>query len=143
MTYRETFLSNRSKDPKLFVSYWPPVFLCASLIVYLSTAAPPVVTSMLFSVPYGDKIGHSVAYAMLTFLCAGAFRFNTGQWAARYAFVLALGTAFGLGVICEWYQFYLPFRSLDQWDILANMVGSCIAIVLGAGPLVGQATQTS
>jgi len=50
--------------------------------VYLSMAAPPVVMSMLFSVPYGDKIGHSVAYAMLTFLCAGAFRFNTGQWAA-------------------------------------------------------------
>jgi len=61
----------------------------------------------------------------------------------RYAFVLALGTAFGFGVICEWCQFYLPFRSLDRWDILANMVGSCIAIVVGAGPLVGQAKQTS
>jgi len=132
-----------SEHQRLLITYWPPVLLCASLIFYLSTAAPSAITALFFSVPHGDKIGHSVAYATLTFLCAGAFRFNAGRWAARYAIVLAVGTAFGFGVVCEWYQFYLPFRSPDRWDLLANMVGSCLAVVLGAGPLVAQAKQMS
>jgi hypothetical protein len=54
---------SRSPHQPLLVSYWPSVFLCASLTVYLSTAAPFAVTGLLFSVPHRDKIGHSVAYA--------------------------------------------------------------------------------
>src|SRR5688500_12065099 len=81
-----------SEHQRLWMSYWPPVLLCASLIVYLSTASPSAITGLFFAVPHGDKIGHSVAYATLSFLCAEAFRFNAGRWAAQYAIVLALGT---------------------------------------------------
>ena len=127
----------------MFVSYWPPAFLCAGVIVYLSVAPPSSIKTILFSFPHGDKIGHSVVYAVLTFLCAGAFRFNTGRWAAGRAGMLALGTAFGLGMVCEWYQFYVPFRSPDGWDLMANLIGAYLAIVLGEGSLAGQASKTS
>ena len=120
------------------LSYWPPAVLCAGVIVYVSAASPASITNVLLSLPHGDKIAHSAAFAILTFFCAGGFRFNAGRWAARYALVLAMGTAFGLGVICEWFQFYVPLRSPDGWDVLANMVGSCLAVAMGEGPFRGQ-----
>jgi VanZ family protein len=127
----------------MFSSYWPPAFLCAGLILSVSAASPSSLTSVVFSLPHGDKIAHSAAFAMLTFLCAGGFRFNAGRWAARYAVALAMSTAFGVGVVCEWYQFYVPFRSPDGWDLFANIVGSCLAVALGERSLIGHAKETS
>jgi hypothetical protein len=127
------FRSKQLKDRHVFVSPWPPVFLCAGLIFYVSTAAPLALVAFFFSIPHGDKVGHGLAYAILTFLCAAAFRLSAGQWAARYAVPLTLGAVFGFGALCEWCQFYVPFRTVDRWDIFANTVGSCLAVVLGTG----------
>jgi len=127
----------------MLVSYWPPAVLCAGAIVYLSTVPPAAITGLVFSVPHGDKIAHGVAFAALTFLCAGGFRLSAGRWAAQYALVLAMGTAFGLGIICEWFQFYVPLRSPDGWDVLANIVGSYLAVAFGEGSFTDHGKASS
>jgi len=54
-----------------------------------------------------------------------------------------MATAFGLGIICEWFQFYVPLRSPDGWDVLANMVGAYFAVAFGEGSFTGHGKASS
>lgn len=77
-------------------------------------------------IPYGDKLGHVGLYwllALLLNLALGLKSIKCGWWQLQLGSVLVLGFA----VIEEMTQGFLVMRSLDFWDIVADLVGIAIA----------------
>jgi len=94
----------------------------AALIFFASSrstvAAPPIVNV--------DKYGHFLVYGLLaTLLC----RLGTGWPAAGWALLAASA----YGATDEWHQLFVPGRSCDVFDWLADTTGAALAVGLYAG----------
>ncbi len=99
-----------------------PAFLYMGLIFALSSFAIDAPSIRAF--PFQDKGVHFVEYAALGFLCAHA---TLNTWPQRHPFrTLALGaflaTAWGLSD--EFHQAFVPGRSADHLDLLADAIGA-------------------
>jgi VanZ family protein len=96
---------------------WPVAW--AALIFYLSSR--PVLPTP--PIPIADKIAHLGAYGLLgTLLC----RLGHGWRAA----VLAWFIAAAYGATDEWHQAYVPGRSTEIADWLADAIGAALAVTL-------------
>lgn len=72
-----------------------------------------------------DKLLHALEYAILAFLVCRAVEKNS--WGALTLIVVAC-TAYG--VADELHQHLIPGRFPSPWDVLADCVGSALAVVL-------------
>jgi hypothetical protein len=111
------------------LAYWLPVMAFAALIFCLSAISKPQLYFPLLSWAGGDKAVHALEYGTLAILCYRAFRNATGYWAAKNAFVLALFASAAYGLTDEWHQYFVPFRSPEGLDLLADSVG-CLSALL-------------
>jgi len=71
-----------------------------------------------------DKAVHTMLFALLTLLLRWPSRVRSALLAAALAW--ALGTAWGL--VDELHQAFVPGRSTDALDLLADAVGAAIAV---------------
>ncbi|MFH1829351.1 MAG: VanZ family protein [Pseudomonadota bacterium] len=93
----------------------------ALLIFYLSITPQ----SGLFTFSYMDKLLHFVAYAGLGFLCAWALRFSiTASWRSIIFVAVCIATLYG--IFNEIVQMYIPTRSTEFLDALANAAGALV-----------------
>ncbi len=109
-------------------------FWIASAIVY--TTVLTVVSLMTLKnlpdmgISFGDKVFHFLAYFVLAFLWVFAFFYNYNLKKAKsiqYAFVFAVA----FGIIIEVLQGTVTVaRSFDVYDMLANTLGSLLAVCL-------------
>lgn len=99
---------------------WP--LLIASLIISASSrsrVAAPGISNI-------DKVGHFLVYGLLaTLVC----RMRPGWRGAALGFVAA--SLFG--ITDEWHQSYVPGRSSDPMDWVADTLGAALAVSLYAG----------
>jgi VanZ family protein len=116
-----------------FIWLWGPVAIQMTLI-FLASSIPD-----LRALPgdMSDKTGHSIGYALLGgFLLralAGA-RLRGVTW-GRAAITVLLATLYGASD--EFHQSFVPGRSPDVHDVLADCRGAAIAVTLiGAAALV-------
>ena len=86
-------------------------------ITYLSLRTP----SGSVHIQFNDKIGHFIAYAVLTFNAFLVFALSTK--ARRNALLLAL---VGYGLLIEYLQGFVPGREVSGFDLLANSLGVAI-----------------
>ncbi len=96
------------------------VGLCGLIFWQSSGPLPPATPSL----PGLDKLAHVVVYALLAWLAARAFatlsrKTQTGwlPWAAAVFAVL-------YGLSDEVHQSFVPGRSADVWDLVADTVGA-------------------
>jgi VanZ family protein len=78
-----------------------------------------------------DKSGHSIGYALLAVVLLRAFalgRLSGVTWTAGLA-AIALATMYG--VSDEFHQSFVPGRSPDRFDVVADCVGATIGVALG------------
>ncbi|MEO7889596.1 MAG: VanZ family protein [Vicinamibacterales bacterium] len=105
---------------------WALVALVIAIGYLALTPAPPPQLSLGW-----DKANHVLAFAALAF--AGANGFRGARW---HRIGLALGLV-AYGAAIEIAQFFVPTRSCDWHDLLADIVGIgtgiCISLVLEAG----------
>ena len=78
-----------------------------------------------------DKSGHSIGYAMLAgvllrALAGGRLR---GVTVMRGLIAIVLATIYG--VSDEFLQLFVPGRSADRYDVLADSVGATIGVAIG------------
>lgn len=73
-----------------------------------------------------DKAVHTTLFALLTLLLRWPSRIRSGRAAAALA--LALGTTWG--VVDELHQAFVPGRSTDALDLVADAIGAAIAVSL-------------
>ena len=72
-----------------------------------------------------DKIAHMVFYAVFSFLWSMSLRKRNVE--KKYVLIFS----FSFGVLMEIFQLYLfNGRSFELYDILANIIGSIIGVIL-------------
>jgi VanZ family protein len=86
-------------------------------ITYLSLKTPTGNVHIQFN----DKVGHFIAYAVLTFNAFLVFALSTK--ARRNALLMAL---VGYGLLMEYLQGFVPGREVSGFDLLANSLGVAI-----------------
>ena len=99
-------------------------WLCCLLVAWGTLLAP---SGGIDWFPYQDKVMHFGAFATLT--CAGL----TGYPSSRFWLLVGLVT---FAVVIELIQTYIPVRSAEVADFLADIVG--IFIGLAAAARIGQ-----
>lgn len=96
-------------------------------IYYLSSHPMPEI-DLGFSAQ--DKLVHILGYGLLGALLLGAMPWRENGYRPRHVvFAVLLATLYGL--TDEWHQAYVPGRSSDALDMLADAVGA----MLGSGML--------
>jgi VanZ family protein len=108
---------------------WLPAVLYTALIWFLSSRTLDF--KLIEDVPMRDKGVHFVEYGALGFFLAHACHATWPRLGRRFA--LALWLTVALGLVDELHQLYVPGRSADAADLLADALGGCLAIVVYAG----------
>jgi VanZ family protein len=79
--------------------------------------------------PHADKLVHATLYGTLGFLAARALAAGVGGLAARRLAVAAAAIA-AFAAFDEWHQDFVPGRSSDRLDWLADVVGATAGLVV-------------
>lgn len=106
---------------------WGPVVL--QLAIIFAASSIPNLTHLPGDI--SDKSGHSIGYAMLAGVLLRALaggRLQGVTW-KRVLATIALSTLYG--VTDEFHQLFVPGRSADPYDVLADCVGSTIGTSIG------------
>jgi hypothetical protein len=106
---------------------WGPVLLQMALIFGASSIPN------LRNLPGGisDKSGHSIGYAMLSGVLLRAFAGGRLRGVTWKVGLLAIVLATFYGVTDEFHQLFVPGRSADRYDVLADCVGATIGVAIG------------
>ncbi|MCC6752309.1 MAG: VanZ family protein [Deltaproteobacteria bacterium] len=73
-----------------------------------------------------DKLAHFLAYGLLAFLTARAFRRSRG-WRALTCAAVASALMLAYGVLDEIHQSFVPYRNPDVLDVTADLAGALTA----------------
>jgi VanZ family protein len=103
-------------------AWWVASGAYALSIFALSSQPDPLGVQRL--PPFADKILHALEYGGLSFLLHMAWRrsFPGRPW---FWPVVAITVLYGLSD--EIHQSFVPGRSMDAWDLVADMIGACAA----------------
>jgi VanZ family protein len=105
---------------RLFWWYWFPVIVyCAAIFVQSAFPSP----DSLSSFPFGDKVMHFMAYALMSVLFFRALEKTWPLWRITWhALSSVVFTAF-YGVTDELHQSFVASRMAEGMDILADFSG--------------------
>jgi VanZ like family len=106
---------------------WGPVVLQMAIIFAVSSIPN------LGQLPGGisDKSGHSIGYALLAGLFLRAVargRLRDVTW-RRAAAAIIVATLYG--VSDEFHQVFVPGRTADRYDVLADCIGATLGVAVG------------
>jgi VanZ family protein len=104
-------------------NYWPAIIWWAVLTYCSLTVAPQLPDFNLFTL---DKVLHFGIYGLLCLLIMGGWRFSGNQLSPKVIFFAVAGCAFW-GILMECTQGFLPYRSFELDDMVANTIGAIMA----------------
>jgi len=110
-----------------FLSKYYLSFLVAIIILVLSLI--PINTSVgsgLLDFPHADKVAHFMLYGLLSFILLHELHRNFKGKISIILFTLILCLSYG-GMI-EIFQSFIDGRSSEAYDLLADFIGSIMAI---------------
>lgn len=117
------------------MSLWLPA-IAQMAIIFVASSIPD-----LGPLPGGvsDKFGHSIGYAILGALLLRALA--RARWAGVTwkTALLAIVMATVYGISDEFHQGFVPGRSPDVLDVVADMTGAAIAVALVGAAAAGRA----
>lgn len=117
---------------KNFFYYWFPVIIyCALIFIQSSRPAPEIIPA----ITHLDKLLHAGAYALLSALFFRAYRTTRYRDRTNYIVIFSILSAGLYGISDELHQHFVPYRSADIQDALADIAGSAIGAVAAAGNL--------
>lgn len=119
------------------LSLWAPVVACMALIFWLSSMSVPPSPG-----PINDKVLHFAAYGGLAALCLRATSGGRLTGLTLRAGLLAWGLATGYGMTDELHQRYVPYRTADVADLVADALGAAVAVGgLGASGIIARSRR--
>lgn len=105
------------------------VLYCGLIFLLSSQSGPPAADWGFLALPGVDKLVHSVLYAGLAaFVSVGIWRSNETIRASLH-FWIPVAFALIYGLSDEIHQIYVPERTFDWLDLLADGVGATIVQV--------------
>jgi glycopeptide antibiotics resistance protein len=113
-------------NPELrYFKLWLAIgYALMAFIIYVSLTSEPVEIGIDF--PFQDKFFHGLAYFSLMGWFAQMFHVKSQRVAFAIAFIL-------MGVILEYMQSFDPARYSETEDMIANILGVAIAVLLARG----------
>ena len=116
-----------SRGP-LLSAWLPPAPYCV-LIWWLSSQVLDF--ALIAAVPLRDRGIHFLEYGALGLMIARAVQVTWGPWGMRGSmFAVLLSVA--LGLLDEFHQLFVPGRTGEILDLLADGAGVCVAVGLHA-----------
>lgn len=112
---------------KTFLYHWLPLFLYLSLI-FLQSSFPSPETGL--RIPHLDKGVHLVMYAILGVLFFRAYRNAWGHMNLRRLMLLGALSATLFGLSDEAHQYFVPYRTADGMDLLADFLGAALGVTV-------------
>jgi len=110
---------------KIFFYYWLPVILYC-LMIFKQSSGPAI---LILPVPHIDKLFHLVGYAILAILFCRAFR-SLGILNVHTMMFLNILLSAVYGFSDEIHQYFVPYRSADINDFLADVIGSLMGFFI-------------
>ncbi len=114
---------------KHFLWYQGPALALMLLIFVLSSFSRLPHLPLRFELK--DKVIHAIVYGLLGYLLNRAFfhqhRFSLGK---KYSTWFAIGVAIVYGISDEIHQYFVPGRSMDIYDLLADTVGAILGALI-------------
>ena len=110
-----------------FFSYWFPILLYCLLIFIQSSYPSPKIEPNL---PNFDKVLHFMGYALLGALFLRAFYSTSINRRLKLIFMLSILLSGLYGISDEIHQSFVPHRTADVMDALADMLGSIAGVYL-------------
>ena len=107
---------------------WAPAVVLMAVIFYISSQPAPEIIQREY-IRFQDKWLHIVAYLILAALFARALIWEGVGWTAR-AFLLAVTLSALYGATDEWHQVYVPERTADWVDWVADLLGATLVFCL-------------
>ncbi|MEK7279601.1 MAG: VanZ family protein [Nitrospirota bacterium] len=102
------------------LSCWILVFLYAALIFYLSSG--PITAD----VPGNDKLYHMIEYGIFSLLLYNALSSSFRKERPWKIALLAIILTILYGISDEFHQLFVPSRSSDPYDVVADASGAII-----------------
>ena len=107
-----------------------PALLFAVAIFLGSSIPGPEMPKLVLSVP--DKILHVCEYSLFAFLiCRAVKNQNHMQGIARFAIIFTILCASAYAASDEFHQSFVPGRTMDVFDWLADTIGAFIGAGVG------------
>ncbi len=103
---------------------WLPAAAWALFIEALIVWPHPPSLPRAWNVPGIDKVVHAVLFGVMALLAVRAMATRGRAW-----FVVFVGTA-AFGAFTEGQQYFIPSRSMELGDFLADTAGAAIALAL-------------
>ncbi|RUA03313.1 MAG: hypothetical protein DSY89_01045 [Deltaproteobacteria bacterium] len=115
---------------KHFFSNWGPVIgFCVLIFIESSRPFPDLVPSFHFS----DKLLHFTAWSLLGFLFFRAYRFHSPISNFKtLLFWISFISAATYGMSDEIHQYFVPSRTADIYDFVADAFGSFCGVFIGS-----------
>ena len=123
MTTNRT-LANKHLKHYAFV---PAIIWSAVLAFLMLLPADKIPQSQLLTL---DKINHLIAYGLLSFLIALGYSIKPSIKKKRNALLRDVSLAMAYGTLLELLQYFVPGRALDLFDLLANLTGCLLGILI-------------
>ncbi|MFH1519213.1 MAG: VanZ family protein [Candidatus Omnitrophota bacterium] len=95
-------------------------------LIIIGGSLLPIEISPKPEFPLQDKIIHSLTYLLLAFLVVNTFSAKQVDQPRLRSLLFA----FLLGLFIEIGQYFIPYRSFEAGDILANLFGSILGSLL-------------
>jgi VanZ family protein len=112
----------------LLAAWLPPLLYCA-LIWWLSSQVLDI--ALIASVPLRDRGVHFLEYGALGLMVARAVQVTWGPLGMRGSmFAVLLSVA--LGLLDEFHQLFVPGRTGEILDLVADGAGVCVAVGMHA-----------
>ena len=108
--------------------FWILPIAWGSFIFFLSTRPAGPQPSWWFN--HADKLIHFVLFSIFSTLLFIAGHFGS-RWTYRRAAFVALFITVLYGLTDEFHQYFVPSRSVDPLDALADACGGCMAYLSG------------
>ncbi|MBF0184504.1 MAG: VanZ family protein [Magnetococcales bacterium] len=103
---------------------WPLLLLAYSGLIYTLSSAPVLLPGPGF--PLKDKLLHAFSYGLLALLAWLSGR----SWQLSAACWWAFAYASLFGASDEWHQYFVPGRSAEVGDWLADSLGAALLLLL-------------
>jgi len=122
-------MNGRGERSRGFVWYQLPAILWA-LVIFISSSIPssaiPDLTIFRF-----DKVIHSAIFLVFCLLTYRALRYQDRfPFLSRHCLGFSLLLTFFYGSLDEIHQFFVPGRSADPFDLVADTVGGILVVTV-------------
>ena len=115
-----------SQRPPLAWLWWLPAIAWAAFIFYLSSKHADEFPKI--DIPQFDKVVHFCLYGPLSITLFCGLRFGSGR-NFRFAVILAFLLASVYGISDEYHQSFVPSRTCDVFDWVADTIGGSVVFL--------------